>query len=248
MKILVLSDIHSGSRYALSPPNFEGYSGNKIQKTIFKKWREMCATVKKPDILVLNGDITDGKGLASEGKEEWTTDIQMQIDAAERLIGMIDYGKAFLAYGSRYHTDENINADEAFAKQIGVKAHGWEINLAPEGTKSTMHFSHQISVSNSAWQYPTTPLAKELVAALLNEHCLPKYDIIGRAHAHYYCHVAFSHSFAFINPCWQVRTPYMIRKGLTLIPKMGYTVLSNDDETWDLLPETFDIPTPETVS
>jgi hypothetical protein len=249
MEILVVSDLHVGSRYAVMPSVFGNFRANKVQKQILKKWREMCKAEKKPDYLVVNGDAVDGVGYASNGKEQWTTDKGEQIDAAVELVKEIDCDNVLVTYGSKYHTEENLNLDEAFARQVGAKHHGWEISLNPEGTKSHMHFSHQISVSTSVWQYRTTPLAKELVAALLNENVLPKYDVIGRAHAHYFCQVAFTSSMAFVGPCWQTRTPYMIRKGLALIPKLGYVKLSSEDgERWNLTAKTFDIPKPEVVS
>jgi hypothetical protein len=139
--------------------------------------------------------------------------------------------------------------DQQFAKQIGAQKHDYEISFQPKTLKDVIHLSHDISVSTSSWQYRTTPIAKELVAALLNEKELYSYKSIIRSHAHYFCTVAFTSNFGLITPCWQTRTPYMIRKGLSLIPKLGYVILSKEtkDGDWRVQPHTFNMPRPELV-
>jgi len=248
VKILVISDLHVGSEYALMPNKWKNITPLDDQKQILKKWNEMCKNEKHNDYLIINGDVTDGTQSMNEGKELCISDTSEQVDAAIDLVKQIDYDKLLVTYGTFYHTKENPNLDQQFAKQIDANSHGYEINFQPKGTKDIMHLSHQISVSTSSWQYRTTPLAKELVAALLNEKELYKYKSIIRSHAHYYCYVAFSKSFGLITPCWQTRTPYMIRKGLSLIPKMGYvTITIEDDGGWDVVPHTFDLPRPKLV-
>ena len=150
----------------------------------------------------------------------------------------------FLA-GYRAGLEDHDEALEAYAKTIRADKHGWEINFQPEGTKGVFHISHQVGVSAASWQYRTTPIARELVAALLNEKELYKYDGVIRSHAHYFVFVRFN-AFGLITPCWQTRTPYMIRKGLSLIPKLGYVVIQHhDNEHWSVRAKTFNMPRPE---
>lgn len=248
-KILVVSDLHVGSQYALMPQKFGGYEASKLQRKILSEWVKMCRTEKDVDSLFIVGDVTDGTEEANSGKELWTSDINKQLEAAEELVKMVDYDKVAVVYGTPYHTQSNLNADEDFAKRINAQAHGWELSIRPhKEEEGTIHVSHQISVSASTWQYRTTPLAKELMLALLNEKELYKYRCIIRAHAHYYCYVAFSSQFGWINPCWQTRTPYMIRKGLSMVPKLGYIVLyTPEDMEWDIDVHTFNLPKPDLV-
>jgi hypothetical protein len=208
----------------------------------------MCNQVKHCEYVIIDGDVVDGKAKATEGKDVWTADVDEQIDAAAELVNQIDYDKLLVAYGSPYHTAENLNADQIFAKKMNAVKHDHEISFQPNDCKDILHISHMVGVSTASWQYRTTPLAKELVAALLNEKTLYKYKCIIRAHAHYYVSVAFS-SFGFITPCWQTRTPYMIRKGLSLIPKLGYVVLpiSDDGYLGGIEAHTFDMPRGELV-
>jgi len=241
-KILVISDLHVGSKFAVAPRKL----GNKITRAIYREWKKMTETGPY-DYLILNGEAVDGPQVANKGKEVWEGDVSRQIDIAIDLVNEIDYEKLLVTYGTTYHTQENLNADEQFAKQIGANAHGWELNFQPLGTNGIFHISHQVGVSSSSWQYRTTPIAKELVAALLNEKELYKYDGIIRSHAHYFVFVRFT-AFGIITPCWQTRTPYMIKKGLSLIPKMGYVVLQHRNEReWSIRAKTFKIPRPELV-
>jgi len=239
-KILVLSDLHVGSLYALSPK-----PETPEQRYILKEWLEMCARVR-PEYLIINGDIIEGTQRAEEGKSLQLSDVDKQIDAAVELVNRINYGKLLVTYGTRYHTDENLNGDQVFAKVIGANAHNYELSFKPAGVDSILHFSHHVSVSFSSWQYRTTPIAKELVAALLNEKELYKYDGIIRSHAHYFVQVSFS-AFGIITPCWQGRTPYMISKGLSLIPKLGYVILESEEGKWRVRANTFNIKRPELV-
>jgi len=244
MKILVLADMHVGSRYALCP---NWARPNPIQRHINRKWFEMVEEVEHVDYLILNGDLVDGTQRTSEGAECWTTDTQEQAKAAAELIGVIDFSKALVTYGTAYHVKDNPILDAMVADKIGAKS-AWEFHFKPEGCKSIFHISHATGVSTSIWQYRTTAIAKELVAALLNESELHPYAGIIRSHAHYYVKVSFS-SFGVITPCWQSRTPYMIRKGLQLIPKLGYLTLELEDnpdkESWRCKPSTFNMPRPE---
>jgi len=250
IRILLLSDFHVGSKYSVKPRGFGEL--NPVQKAILKKWEEIVEREGEVDYLYVGGDTVDGVQPSEKGKELWTADVDEQIDAAMRLVKMVKYRKLIVTYGTTYHTDVNLNADEVFAKRMNADKHGWEIHFKPEKSKSIFHMSHGVGVSTSAWQYRTTGIAKELVHALLNEKELYAYTGIIRSHAHYFVSVSFSKSFGIITPCWQTRTPYMIRRGLALIPKLGYVVLdsldgSGDDgiNSWMIRVHTFDIPRPE---
>jgi hypothetical protein len=203
----------------------------------------------KVDYLYIGGDVVDGSQPATKGKELWTADIGEQIDCAVDLVKMIKYDKLLVVYGTPYHTDTNINADEEFAKRMNADAHGWELHFKPKGMEDIFHMAHSIGISTSAWQYRTTPIARELVFALLNEKEFYRYTGIIRSHAHYFVSVSFTSNFGLVTPCWQDRTPYMVQKGLALVPKMGYVVLEsveNEDgiNGWIIKPKTFSIYRP----
>ena len=248
-KILVISDLHVGSRYAVMPETFNGYEASNLQKKILERWVDMVKKETDIDALFILGDVVDGFQRANRGRELWTADIDEQIDAAVELVKMIDYDKALVVYGSPYHTDDGLIFDEVFAKRIGAVEHDWELIVKPNNVEEYVHIAHNVSVSNAPMMYRTTPIAKELMLALLHEKELGRYKTVIRGHAHYFVYVAFSNQFGWVNPCWQARTPYMIRSGLSLVPKLGYVVFNTPENgRWSIEPKTFSIPRPNVVS
>ncbi|MGB9615008.1 MAG: hypothetical protein ACPL3B_05870 [Fervidobacterium sp.] len=239
--------MHIGSSYALMPPQFDNILASKRQKKIFQYWKKMCDSVGQVDTLVLLGDIVDGCGKATNGRELWTTDVDKQLQCAKELVDMIKYDKSVIVYGSEYHVEGNLNADQAFGNLIGCSASGWELVLRPKGSRGKIHVSHTVSVSSSAWQYRTTAIAKELMFALLNSKEMGEYRAVVRGHAHYYCFVQYSTNMGWVNPCWQMRTPYLSKRGLALIPKLGYTTLTIEGDEWKHGVETFELPPPEVI-
>ena len=106
--LLVLSDIHVGSRQAVSPPVFEitdgsEYRANRVGKALFEAWSKTAKLWKNPDILVINGEPIDGQGVKSHGVEQWTTNYLDQIDASVALVKMFGAKKIFVTQGSNYH-------------------------------------------------------------------------------------------------------------------------------------------------
>lgn len=241
-KYLFIGDTHVGSLYGVMPPKFQQYNYNSVQKKIFSEWKKMCHDVGKVDVLVLMGDMVDGTGKNSKGKDMWTTDIDKQIECAKELVDMIEYDKSAIVYGSPYHVEENLNADQMFAKKINATWHDNELVLKPKNDSGLIHIAHNISPSSSAFQYRTSGIAKELMMAVIHENVLGKIKAIVRAHAHFYVHVEFSSNMGWVNPCWETRTPYMIRKGLGLIPKLGYVVLEVEGGRWSKYAYLFDMP------
>ena len=243
VKILLLSDLHCGSLFAIKHPSFGDMM--PVQKYLFSHWQEMIKQEGKVDYLYIGGDAVDGEGLVDRGKYEWTTDVSKQIDCAVELVKMINYDKLLVAYGTPYHVETGLNADEEFAKRIGANSMGWELNFKPQGMEDIFNMVHKIGVSSGF--YRTTAIARELVYALLNEKELYKYTGIIRSHAHYFVSVSFTSQFGLITPCWQDRNPYLKEKGLGLIPKLGYVVLekADGDEVWTIRPMTFNIMRPE---
>jgi hypothetical protein len=200
---------------------------NPGQKRLFRLWKEVVHKVGSVDIMVINGDAVDGPNKRGMGIGAWTTDLGLQAQTAADLCKMFEVKKYIVTQGSGYHVAENLSADAHVAQLLGADF-GTEIALNLKEEKIRLHFSHQIGVSQASWQYRTTPIARELVSALLNEKEYGKFHGVIRSHAHYYCGVEFGSHFGLITPCWQLRTPYMTAKGLALLPKLGAIVLDVD--------------------
>lgn len=237
MRILIVSDLHTGSTAGIMPPvvkeetsdgNIIEHHASKTQKRLFGLWKDLVHKVGAVDVMVINGDSCDGPNKKGTGANCWTTNLDIQAQTAADLCKMFKTKKYIVTQGSGYHVGENISLDELVAQKLGGDF-GIELALNLEKEKIRLHFSHQIGVSQSSWQYRTTPIARELVSALLHENSYEKFHGVIRSHAHYYCGVEFGSHFGIITPCWQLRTPYMVGKGLALLPKIGAVVLDVSD-------------------
>jgi hypothetical protein len=140
---------------------------------------------------------------------------------------------------------------------------GWHWYVTIGGV--TFHLQHRIGTSR-VFHYRTTPLAREMLQAKLNTHLMDdlkdasarvrserdviermtrqkvgQYGVILRAHAHYFCHVRFSHSFGYNLPCWKALDDFMLQGGpLDMPPDIGFIgmevsggkILSTDTNLW----------------
>jgi hypothetical protein len=72
------------------------------------------------DLLIVNGDATDGKGGRSGGNEQITTD---RIKQAKMAAECIDYCKAKkikLARGTPYHTGHDEDFENIIVSELGI--------------------------------------------------------------------------------------------------------------------------------
>ena len=229
--IVALGDMHCGSRNAVCVPNFELSNGDRLQhgeaqRALYDAWASVAKDWAEPDILIANGDLVEGQARKESGVPVWSTDMDDQIDCAAALIQMFKAKKYFLTEGTGYHTDQGGKSLEHWigerigAEKIGTKGSRAAQELFLKVGDFTFHAAHHISCGQG-W-YRTTPMARELVFALLNESHKHKVDVILRSHCHYFCGVEFTRQKGFTVPCWQGQTNYMRKKSaLGMIPDIG---------------------------
>lgn len=232
--LVVLSDVHVGSREAVSPLTFERtdggtYSANDKQRALFAHWSAVVKAWKNPDILVLNGEPVDGQQPKDKGVGAWTTDWNDQINAAVQLVKMFGAKKIYVTRGSNYHVElGGVSIEEIFGERVGAtrnpKGDGNfifnELFLDVEDTK--FHFAHHVSGSLSGWMYRSTPPAKEMMLAQLNQSHKWPFDVLVRSHNHYYWFVGSSSKLALLTPAWQLQTWFAMRKtSAGSIPDIG---------------------------
>ena len=209
--MIAIGDTHLGSDGAIMPLEVnsedwcEGrnrrYFPNQIQKDIYKRWEMMVEDAPRPDILVMNGDLVEGKNYKENGVGCWTTDSMLQARALAELVGMMKPRKIIATSGSPYHSDSNPNVDKLATEMCGGTFMGGYANININGKR--IYAQHKVSVSKSSWQYRSTPLGRALVLAALNEDDMGHYDIVLKSHAHYFCYCGFSNSLGMILPGWK---------------------------------------------
>ena len=110
-----------------------------------------------------------------------------------------------------------------------------------------IHCSHAIGVSMASPAYRTTPIAREMMLATINEKEYGKYDLIARGHAHYYVRVSFGGSNGIVCPCWKGRDAFASRRSLAMLPHLGYVLLNVNKDGIQIEPHVFTLKGKELI-
>ncbi len=110
--VVAIADLHCGHRAGLIPPSWQ-YSPiaedptqakwGKIQEELWSAYSQLASEYKKPDLLIVNGDLIDGPGPKSGGTEQVTTDLQVQCEMARIAIELWEPKRVIASYGTPYH-------------------------------------------------------------------------------------------------------------------------------------------------
>lgn len=207
-RIVVISDLHCGSRAGLTPPEWQ-YKDNesdkdrlsfgKQQRHIWNYYDRTIEALKPIDLLVVNGDAIDGKGERSGGTELLEADRIKQVEIAEKCIGMTGAKVKIIIYGTAYHTGkeedfEKILGDAVCASKVG--GHEWfDVNGIVFDFK---HFVSSSVIPHGRY----TAIAREALWNKIwaSDEMQPDADIVVRSHVHY-------HRYAGEPGCLMMTTP-----------------------------------------
>jgi predicted phosphodiesterase len=234
-KILVISDMHIGKRVSLMPD--EVYidsaerkmviTSNDIQKKIYRKWEEMLDEVGRVDAVINLGDTCDGTNRKSQGTGLWTTDINLQMEVAKDLLGMVKTTRYIGVQGSYYHVGDNLSSDKSVIEGLGGQ---FGDELAVVVGDKRIHICHDIGVSSSGLAYRTSALAQQLMMASLHADEFRNFNLILRGHSHYSLKIEFPNSIGAICPCWCGRDEFVARRSLAWVPHLGYLIVNVRDK------------------
>jgi hypothetical protein len=266
-ELVVLSDIHVGSKYAIAPPNAAISQPSDDEDTAFLKlnriqrdlYNEYVALTKKwahPDILVINGEPIDGTNYHSPN-DLWTTNVIDQMRACKTLIDMWHAKTIYVTRGSDYHVSltgqplEEFFGEMVGAKKVANKYASEILNLKVNG--KVFNFAHHISIS-TVFHYKSTPLARELMLMKLNaSHFFPRgvqADVVVRSHAHYFWVIQTSGQLGMITPCWKIEDWYMKKKGAGSVGDIGavrFRIEKDGTIDWDVQLYKFESAKPTLV-
>lgn len=236
-RILLLSDLHVGSKYGLWPPNFsaenprtdeiESYPQNNVNKAIWAHWLTMLKVLKKdkPDCIILNGDLIEGTQDKEKGRGLVTPEISVQVKACLKVLKTLPNVPMYFTAGTDYHQmSGGESADLHIAEAMGGK-YGDELIVNACGIR--LFCRHTISSSMSTWQYMATAPGRDHMLLYLNKspEKYGKIDFAVFSHRHQFVCVQFSSGFAIVTPGWQSTTRYAVKKGITGLPEIGWVVL-----------------------
>ena len=235
--ILVLSDLHIGSKYSVCSDEPEIDSGGSYrpsynQKKLNKAWFECVDMIQqKPRALVINGEPIDGDNFKSLGDSVWSTELNDQLNDAEKMLNTIKRDEIIFVRGSGYHVTRGAtNFEKTLARKMGARKYrsvmgettdaDYEANVKLNG--KMINFTHHIGYSGW-WQYRTTSIARELVKMHFQHKDNGFHtDLLVRSHVHYYCEVRFPNTKGFTTPAWKFPDGFMYKRGIPELPTVGF--------------------------
>jgi hypothetical protein len=190
-RMVVMADLHGGHRVGLTPPKYwsaiPGEKYYKVQQECWGYFTEMIDVLKPIDIVVVNGDATEGKAKKSGGNELITTDRFKQAKIAATAIDYCGAKKIRLMRGTPYHTGAGEDFENAVQLELGlpenaIEDHAWfDINGV---IFSIRHFVGSSTIPHG--RFTALARAKLWNTIWHNEQELqPDARFIIRSHVHY---------------------------------------------------------------
>jgi len=204
-RIVAISDLHCGHRVGLTPPDYAGRSTskwNKAQRELWKQYVRMVGKHGPADILLVLGDVIDGRGEKSGSTELITTDRLEQGKMAADCINMWDAKDIVMVFGTAYHTGTKEDFETPVAEMVKAnKIGGQEWVRVDRVMFDLKHFIGTSAIPHGKG----TPLSKEwlwnLVWNLRSEQ--PLVDVFLRGHVHAFDFVGNDNYLAITLPALQ---------------------------------------------
>jgi hypothetical protein len=138
-RMVVIADFHSGHEYGLTPPDWWARedAGNervakagKFQRELWRFYTQAIDELRPIDILIVNGDVIEGKGERSGGVELITADRHEQVRMGRDIINYAQAKCIRILYGTRYHVgrDEDFESmlkDAIKCDDVEIHGHGF---------------------------------------------------------------------------------------------------------------------------
>lgn len=248
-KILVTGDLHCGSVYGLLPPSFErqdkkgrGYYGRTY---LWQKWLDMAKATSGADVVIVNGDLTDGRQQLQQQTEMNLADTSEQVSACIECLKQLrpkKDAKWFFIKGSEYHDLRGCPTVEAIANafhavqptprdNVGVGVYSWDVLDLEVEPNVIINVQHGTGVASGF--YRSTPYDREGIFSALagKEGKMPKADCVVRSHAHIFLHLEHASKHIIAVPAWQLQTTFMRKNSCyRMIPDLGTVVIYADSK------------------
>lgn len=250
-RVVIMSDLHCGHVVGLTPTKWQfevkgnkekagadGYSKRdkwgKIQKELWDEYMKLITALQPIDVLIVNGDMIDGKGVRSGGTELITSDRDEQAEMASCAIRLTMAKKKILTFGTAYHTGtdedwENQIAREVEADKIG--SHEWvDVNGLIFDVK------HHIGASQIPHGRHTAIARDRLWNTIWSEHEeQPKATVLIRSHVHYFSYAGGDDWLGLTTPALQgMGSKFGARRMSGHIDwgLVSFDVVNKDEYTW----------------
>lgn len=246
--VLVIGDLHCGAMSGLTPPQWIVSKGrnsffSKLQEQMWEHYLEILKDFGKIDILVVNGDVIDGKGTRSGGTELITSDLLEQTDIAVEALSVINANKILFTYGTPYHTSSNSGEDfdKIVANAFNASIYD-ELDLKIENV--LFNIKHKVNSSLNPYNR-AVPVGKhrlwDALQSIRNKD--ESASVYLRSHVHYFSFCGESQWTAFTLPALQANhTKYGSRQcygitdwGMCLFKVENDSLIGWDCRLFDLI-------------
>lgn len=213
-RMVVLSDLHCGHILGLTPPSWHYQNDNvelgyiaEMQNEAWKWYINAIRRVGKDiDILVVNGDLIDGRGEKSGSTELITSDRARQVSIGVECVQQWNAKQIFMTRGTPYHTGKYEQFEDLAAEKLGayidnsldIKVNGKMFNFKHKVAGSTVPYGKSTGVIKEAFW--------NLVQSAYNE--VPFADVVIRSHVHYMMINQDSMRYSITTPALQLNSRY----------------------------------------
>ncbi len=241
----IIADLHCGSKWGLFPPEWIATKSpsNIIQANIAQKylwewwlwtahaWREKLGG--DLDLLIVNGDVMEGKQPKDKSTGLVTADLNEQADIAAQCLdafcSILHPRVKLRTAGSKYHEAPD-NPIPALDEKLGFKCDvEFKIEL-PDGR--CMQVQHDPGSTGAI--YKGTIVDRTILWSNIAENLnkVPSIGIIVRSHLHYY-HMMQTHGKTYVMvPCWKLQDCYAKKNRFRWTPDLGGVLLTRDDDAY----------------
>jgi hypothetical protein len=204
-RVLACGDSHCGHRVGLTPPKYQsaipGDEYYRIQVELWDFFKKEVEALLPIDILVLNGDLIDGKGGRSGSSELITADINRQRDIAVDCFEWIGATNIVVTYGTPYHTGVTDDDEKEIANRLGADIRGQQWIDVNDTVFDIKHFVGNTSVPYSKGTQLSKDRYWNLIWTEFDEQ--PKADVVLRSHIHNFFQCGEDHWLAVALPALQ---------------------------------------------
>ncbi len=253
-EIGIVSDLHAGSRWGMLGPRSAYGKQNVGQQYLWRCWQQLGREWPRLDVLVLNGDIIDGKQYRSGATGLVTADLGEQTEIAiECVRALVDATRPraiVRTVGTPYH-ESHDSVLGALDATFEIEVVDIVINLALEdGIVANIKHAPE----GGGGVYIGSGMDRETLWACLAEaqHNIPRASWLIRSHLHMYARFDGSGKTIVVTPSWQLQAAYAQHKrAYRWIPMIGAVRLSHDplhDHRYHLCKRTFPVPACKAVN
>ncbi len=249
-KIAVISDLHTGSRFALWKPflmsDGQYILPNSAQSKLFEYWQDFCCWCADCDTVIHLADGFEGLNRKEGGGSGlMVASLDCQFEAHVQIIEGLVSGKKFCSCaGSHYHESYDTEMHRRLCSRFNGQWLGVVGNLRLTGTSVRINVAHAMG---GGMVYRATGLDKQNKFALLADACgkVERPTLMLRGHNHYYQMLDTETGTVVMCPCWKIFEPsrFYMKNYHQFQPDIGgLKIIIHDDDSVQVLKRTYPLP------